>query len=138
MSETTTTSDTRATDDNTGWISAVIALLGGWLVVSAFLFEPPAANFWNDIIVGAAIGIIAGYNAIRTDDYEPVSTGAASLVALLGLWMVVAPFVFEVVTDAALWSDVATGALVAALGAYNAYQSRSAPRRSATAEPEGR
>lgn len=138
MSDTRATGDTRATDDNGGWISAAIALLGGWLVVSAFLFDPPAANFWNDIIVGAAIGIIAGYNAIATDDYETVSTGAASLVALLGLWMVISPFLFEVVTQAAFWSDVITGALVAALGAYNAYQSRSTTRRTATPEAGGR
>ena len=144
MSDTRTTTDTgtaddaRTTDDNTGWISALIALLGGWLVASAFLFDPPAANFWNDIIVGAAIGIIAGYNAIKTDDYETVSTGAASLVALLGLWMVIAPFIFETVTQVAFWSDIITGALVAALGAYNAYQSRSTARRTATAEAGGR
>ncbi|WP_132057897.1 SPW repeat domain-containing protein [Halorussus amylolyticus] len=138
MSETATTSDTTETGSTGGWISAIVALLGGWLVVSAFVFEPPAANFWNDIIVGAAIGIIAGYNAIKTDDYEAVSTGAASLVALLGLWMVVAPFVFETLTETAFWSDVITGALVAVLGGYNAYQSRSAPRRTATAEAETR
>jgi hypothetical protein len=135
MSETTTT-----TRDNTssGYISAMTALIGAWIVLSAFAYAPPAANFWNDIIVGAAIGIIAGYNAIKADDIEGVNTGAASLVALLGLWMIIAPFIFEVFTDGAFWSDVVSGLLVAALAGYNAYQSREAERPTRAAEPETR
>lgn len=140
MSETTTTTDRTATDDNSGWISAVVALLGGWLVASAFVYGDAisAANFWNNIIVGAAIGVIAGYNALKTDDYETINTGAASLVALLGVWMVVAPFVFDAVNDAVFWSDVVTGALVAVLAGYNAYYARSVDRRTRTAEAETR
>ena len=141
MSDTRTANDRATTDDDTigGWISAVVALVGGWIVLSAFLFAPmPAANFWNDIIVGAAIGIIAGYNAIKTDDFETISTGAAGLVALLGLWMILAPFVFETTTTLAFWSDVISGAVVAVLAGYNAYQARSTPRRTATAEAESR
>lgn len=137
MSETTTTTTTR--DDNIGgYVSALVALVGAWIVISAFLYEPPAANFWNDIIVGAAIGIIAGYNAFRADDVEGINTGAASLVALLGLWMVVAPFVFEVFADGAFWSDVVSGVLVAGLAGYNAYRARSTERQTRTAEAETR
>jgi hypothetical protein len=141
MSETTTTdreTTTRDDDGIGGYISAATAVLGGWIVISAFLYSPPAANFWNDIIVGAAIGIIAGYNALKTDDLEGINTGAASLVALLGLWMVIAPFIFEVLTDAAFWSDIVTGALVAVLAGYNAYRARSTERRTSTVEPEAR
>jgi len=136
MSETTTT--TNRDNSETGYISAVVALIGAWILISAFLYSPPAANFWNDVIVGSAIGIIAGYNALRADDVEGVNTGAASLVALLGLWMVIAPFIFEVFTDGAFWSDVVSGLLVAALAGYNAYQSRTTERRTRTAEPETR
>ena len=135
MSETTTRNRDNRSD---GYISAAVALIGGWIVISAFVYSPPAANFWNDIIVGAAIGIIAGYNAIKADDVEGINTGAASLVALLGLWMVIAPFIFEVFSDGALWSDVVSGLLVAALAGYNAYQSRTTERRTRTAEPETR
>jgi peptidoglycan/LPS O-acetylase OafA/YrhL len=134
MSETTTTRDNRST----GYISAAVALIGAWIVISAFVYSPPAANFWNDVLVGAAIGIIAGYNAFRADDVEGINTGAASLVALLGLWMVIAPFIFEVFSDGAFWSDVVSGLLVAALAGYNAYQSRETERRTRTAEPETR
>ncbi|UPV75115.1 SPW repeat protein [Halorussus limi] len=135
MSESTTTNG----DSNaSGYISAATAIIGAWIVVSAFLYAPPAANFWNDIIVGAAIGIIAGYNAVKADDREGINTGGASLVALLGLWMVIAPFIFETVFEGAFWSDVVSGALVAILAGYNAYQSRGTERRTRTAEPETR
>lgn len=136
MSETTTATD--RTDDMSGYISAAVALVGAWIVISAFVYSPPAANFWNDIIVGAAIGIIAGYNAVKSDDIEGINTGAASLVALLGLWMVVAPFIFETVTEGAFWSDIVSGAIVAALAGYNAYRARSVERRTRTAEAETR
>ena len=135
MSETTTRN---RGNRSTGYISAAVALIGAWIVISAFVYEPPAANFWNDVIVGAAIGIIAGYNAMRADDVEGINTGAASLVALLGLWMAIAPFIFEVFSDGAFWSDVVSGLLVAALAGYNAYQSRETERRTRTAEPETR
>ncbi|WP_276298929.1 SPW repeat protein [Halorussus lipolyticus] len=131
MSETTTDSDNTG-----GYISAATALLGAWLIVGVFVFSPmPDANFWNDIIVGGAIGTIAGYNAIQSDD-RGINTGAASLVALLGLWMVIAPFVFETTGAASFWSDVLTGALVAVLAGYNAYRSRETDRRATTAEAE--
>ena len=135
MSETTTTTRDNA---SSGYISAAAALIGAWIVISAFLYAPPAANFWNDVIVGAAIGIIAGYNALKADDVEGVNTGAASLVALLGLWMMIAPFIFEVFTDGAFWNDVVSGLLVAVLAGYNAYQSRETERPARTAEPETR
>ncbi|NEU55761.1 SPW repeat protein [Halorussus sp. MSC15.2] len=131
-------SETDRDNDISGYISAVTALVGGWIVLSAFVYSPPAANFWNDIVVGAAIGIIAGYNALKTDDFEGINTGAASLVALLGLWMVVAPFVFETVREGAFWSDIVSGAIVAVLAGYNAYQSRGTERRTPTAEADTR
>jgi hypothetical protein len=132
MSETTTTD---RGDEMGGYVAAATALVGAWIVISGFLYSPPPANFWNDVIVGAAIGIVAGYNALKADDPEGINTGAASLVALLGLWMVVAPFIFEA-TGGALWSDVVSGAIVAILAGYNAYRARETRRRAPTAEAE--
>lgn len=135
MSETTRTD---RGDGIGGYVSAVIALLGGWIVLSGFVYSPPPANFWNDVVVGAAIGIVAGYNAFNADDVEGINVGAASLVALLGLWMVIAPFVFPVESDAAFWSDLLTGGLVAVLAGYNAYRARSTDRRTRAADAETR
>ena len=139
MSETRndTVSDSR--DSNThGWISAAAALVGTWILVSAFIWDPiPAANFWNDIIVGGAIGTIAGYNAVKSSS-RGISASWSGLVALLGLWMIIAPFLFETTGAASFWSDVISGLLVAALAGYNAYAARGTTRQTTTAEPESR
>lgn len=44
----------------------------------------------------------------------------AGLNAILGLWLIVAPFVFGV-TGGSLWNAVIVGALIAIVGAYNWY-----------------
>lgn len=44
----------------------------------------------------------------------------AGLNALLGLWLIAAPFVFDVPT-AAMWNAVIVGGLIAVLGGYNYY-----------------
>jgi hypothetical protein len=81
----------------------------------------------------------------RTDDdvvaeYEPeeeqlewnprgVGKGASALVALLGLWIIAAPFVFDMVWETAFemleahfWSDIVVGLTLLVLGAYNYYR----------------
>ncbi|WP_158055712.1 SPW repeat protein [Halorussus halophilus] len=136
MSETT--NETRQTSNTQGWISAVAALLGTWLLVSVFVFDPiPEANFWNDVIVGGAIATIAGYNAVKSSS-QGISASWSGLVALLGLWMIIAPFLFETTGAASFWSDVISGLLVAVLAGYNAYAARETARRTTTAEPESR
>ena len=108
------------------WLSGVNALIGAWLVVSLFLLTRTSGGFsasaWNNIIVGAAVFLVAGYNYTRADEEQPGSVGASSLVALLGLWMLIAPFlVFNIDTATLFWSNVLSGLVVAVLGAFNAY-----------------
>jgi hypothetical protein len=49
-----------------------------------------------------------------------VNRTVAYSVALLGLWVLVAPFVFGV-GAAAMWNDVIVGAAITGLGGYNGY-----------------
>jgi ABC-type nickel/cobalt efflux system permease component RcnA len=126
--------DARGVDTNPGergkWISALVALLGLWLVVEPFLFEMTAVNFWNDIIVGLALIALGAYNYYRRADQRLGSVAVGVFVALLGLWLLAAPFVFGVdggaseATGATFWNDVVVGALVVILGAYSAYEAR--------------
>ena len=112
------------------WVSALVALIGLWLIVEPFLFEMNAANFWNDIIIGVALVVLGAYNYYRRADERLGSVAVGVFVALLGLWMIAAPFVFGTdlgVTEAtglAFWNDVVVGALVLILGAYSAYEAR--------------
>ena len=113
------------------WLSAIIALLGLWMIVEALWFDVVAAQFWNDVIVGALLLAVGGYNYYRRADEEIGSVAAASVAALLGLWLIAAPFLFgadagftEAVNDLAFWNDIVVGLLALALGAYSAYQAR--------------
>ena len=118
------------------WLGGLSALLGAWLVVVPFVFEVASdAVFWNHIIVGAAILVFSGYNAVTADETDSGSPWAASLSALLGLWMIASPFVFAMEVGTLYWNDIAVGILVAVFAGYNAYQARR-ERRAMTTEPE--
>lgn len=115
--------------ESTKWLSGINSLLGAWLVVSPFLLtvtgDELSASVWNNIIIGLAIFLIAGYNYYRQSKGLVASTGSAALVALLGLWMIIAPFVvFAVDTATMFWSNVITGALLTILAVYVAYEGR--------------
>lgn len=103
---------------NHRWIGGISALFGAWVFVSAFVFGMAGAHFWNDIVVGAAIFVLAGYSAGRAT----ANAWSSGLAALLGLWMIVTPFVYAGVGTAATWSGVISGIVVAVLSGYNAYR----------------
>ncbi|QLG64348.1 SPW repeat protein (plasmid) [Halorarum salinum] len=116
------------------WISAIIGLLGLWMILQAVLFELTPGQFWNDVIVGALLLAVGGYNYYRRADERLGNIGAAALAALIGLWLVASPFVFgagDTASGFAFWNDVLVGLSALVLGAYSAYKGRS--RRRATA-----
>ena len=133
MAETTTTRRTTAQRGNK-WLSGLASLFGAWIVVSPWVLgdELAAGSLWNNVIIGAAIFLIAGYNYYRLSKGLTVSVGGAALVALLGLWMIIAPFLAFEVEAALLWSNVISGIAVAGLSGYNAYAGREAPAGTAT------
>lgn len=113
------------------WLSAIIALLGAWMVLEAFLFDMVASQFWNDVIVGALLLGVGGYNYSRRGQDKVGSVGAAAIAALLGLWLIAAPFMFgwetgatEAVNPLTFWNDVVVGLIALAVGAFSAYAAR--------------
>jgi len=113
------------------WLSAVVALLGLWMIVEAVLFDLVATQFWNDIIVGALLLVVGGYNFKRRTDEQLGNLAAALVVALLGLWLIASPFMFgenagfaEATNDLGFWNDIVVGLLALGLGAYSAYEIR--------------
>ncbi|WP_323191931.1 SPW repeat protein [Halostella sp. PRR32] len=143
--DTTTTGDQRATDDRrtvddrtvdlrgSKLLAGLASLIGGWIAVSPFVYgdlggatQLDAAG-WNNIIIGAAIFLVAGYNFYRMSKDMNVSEAAAGLTLLLGLWIVVSAIaVFDMGTTGLLWSTVVSGLVAAAIGGYNAYKGRQA------------
>lgn len=124
------------------WVSGIIALAGAWLVFEAFALDVLLlGNFWNDVIVGVLLVVLGGYNYYRRSNEELGSTAVAGLAALLGLWLIVSPFVYavdvgtaELTTEMGFWNDVIVGLVVLALGAYSAYETRDVDVMSTAAE----
>ncbi|NEU56430.1 SPW repeat protein [Halorussus sp. MSC15.2] len=110
------------------YVAGANALLGAWLVVSVLVaFETEPAHFWNDVLVGGAVIVLATYNFAASGEYASVSVVASFVTALVGAWQVVAAVNFAslgATADLLFWSDAITGGLVLVLGAYNVYQGR--------------
>lgn len=135
MSETDTTRrrQTRRDDSGIMWLSGFVSLFGLWLILTVLVetldlavltFEFGAATdaaFYNNLVVGLAILLVAGYNFYRIATDHDSSMGAMGLVVLLGLWMIVMPFLIEVEANDAYWSNVVTGVIVAAGAAIATY-----------------
>ncbi len=137
MSERTTGGDRTAGTGGLGkWVSALVAVAGLWLVVQALVFGLVPANFWNDVVVGLVLIALGGYNYSERAGNRTANTAATTLVALLGLWLVAAPFVYSAeagFSQLGFWNDVLVGLLVLVLGAYSTYRAR----ESRTAVPAG-
>lgn len=133
MNETSAEAVTeRMTTRGMKWLGGVVAVLGLWIAASSFVFAGMSeASYWNNIIIGVAIFLIAGYNTYRLMSEMSVGVASTALVTLLGLWMIAAPFVFGVTLTMLLWSDAIAGALVAILAGYNTYVERKAEQAAA-------
>lgn len=103
------------------WLSAIIALVGLWVVASPFVFEATETATWNNTLIGTAIFLLAGYNFFRMTRDRLASVGVASLAVLLGIWVLVSPSVIEMGSNDLATSTTVSGLVVAALAAYNAY-----------------
>lgn len=113
------------------WVSALVALLGLWMIVEALWFDLIAAQVWNDVVVGVLLLAVGAYNYDRRAEERVGSMGAAVLVALVGLWLVASPMMFgadtgvtEAINDAGFWNDVVAGLIALVLGAYSANEIR--------------
>lgn len=107
--------------DTMQWVSAVVALIGLYIAGSPFIFEATEVALWNDLIVGGAIFLLAGYNNYRMMQNRLASVGAAALVVLLGLWAIATPYVIEMGSNELVTGTMVSGVIVVALSAYNTY-----------------
>lgn len=106
------------------WLSAVVALVGLWIGASPFLYGDTTIARWNNLAVGGAIALLGAYNFYRAYEGQFLHEGIAGTVALLGVWSIVAPVMLGFESRGLFWSTAVSGLVVAALSAYNAYESR--------------
>src|SRR6056297_3254165 len=101
------------------WVSGLAAIVGLWIVASPFVYEATNAAYWNNTLVGTGIFVLAGYNFYRMSRDHLGSVGVAALAALLGLWILVSPFVIDMGSGALSTSTTVSGIVVAILSGYN-------------------
>ncbi|NUB91349.1 SPW repeat protein [Haloterrigena sp. SYSU A558-1] len=112
--------------DTMQWLSALVAIIGLYVVASPFIFEATDQAIWNDTLVGTGIFLLAGYNFVRLSRDRLASVGVASLAVLLGLWLLVSPAVIEMGSSTLATGTAASGLAIAVLSAYNAYANNKA------------
>jgi hypothetical protein len=99
-------------EPETSWLSGVNLLAGLWLIVSAFLFGgfgEASGGAWNSLIVGIVIAALAASRAYRPD----AGSGLSWINAILGAWMIAAPFVYDYTFNAArTWNSIIVGFII--------------------------
>jgi hypothetical protein len=96
--------------------SGINILVGLWLVLAPWFLGYPRAYeaMWNDTAVGVAVLLLALIRAIAPTRFVGISRANM----LLGLWLILAPFVLDygrgglVFENVATWNDIVMGIVV--------------------------
>ena len=101
-----------------GWI---IGLAGLWEIVAPFVFGMTAttAFLWDAIIVGLALLVFGVWAALSNE--ETTVKYLNWINAVLGLWLIIAPFILGYSSaTVAMWNDIVIGLVALVLGAWAA------------------
>lgn len=110
-------SASRWTKDGTSWVNIV---LGMWVLISPFVLATQSfKTIWNNVLTGAVIGILA---LIRSRMHRP---GWSWLNLILGIWLVISPFVLFA-SGVAIWNNIIAGIIIAASALAHTYFKESA------------
>jgi hypothetical protein len=94
------------------WVNIIVAI---WVIISPFAFSIHSpSGMWNNVVTGTVVGILA---LVR---WSMQQTGWSWLNLILGIWLVISPFVFFL-SAAAMWNNVILGIMIAALALTNTY-----------------
>jgi SPW repeat-containing protein len=95
--------------------SWVNILLGSWVIISPVVLGIHSPKgIWNNVVTGVVVGILA---VIRWSMYQP---GWSWLNLILGIWLVISPFVL-LLSGPAMWNNVILGIIIAAFALTNTY-----------------
>jgi len=100
-------------------LSWLVAVAGLWALVSPFSLGYSAITMamWNAVIVGAVLIILAAGAALSRD--AGIDRNLDWINAVLGLWLVVSPFILGYsATMAALWNTIIVGLMVIVLAVW--------------------
>lgn len=97
--------------DNTSSIRSLAVLnfiFGIWLIISPYILGYQGSQAkWQSVIGGIVVAILAA-----TRYFAPSQLWASWVNALIGLWMIIAPFATSYNSHAAYWNQVIFGILI--------------------------
>lgn len=78
-------------------LSGFIVVLGLWMMAAPWLLDYGylTSAFWNSMIVGAAVVLIAAARIVLPNQFANISW----INAALGLWLILSPFIFGYGSD---------------------------------------
>ena len=98
--------------DGSSWINILLSI---WVIVSPFVLASHSSKtIWNNVVAGAVVGILA---LLRWGMHQ---TGWSWLSLILGMWLVISPFVLFL-SGPAMWNNVILGVIIAAFALTNTY-----------------
>ncbi|WP_323173828.1 hypothetical protein [Natrialba sp. PRR66] len=112
------------------WLSASIVLLGAIVIGQAIAVDIVPGQRWNAYLTGTALIAAGGYNYARRADRDLGSTGVAALSTIVGVWLVVSPFVIgldggrSATNEFSVAAMVGSGLLVVVIGSYSTVVTR--------------
>jgi hypothetical protein len=96
----------------TSWVNII---LGIWVLISPFVLALTLPRaIWNNVILGIVVGILAIIRCIVRNQ-----VGWSWINALLGLWLIISPFVLNFASTAGLANNVILGIIIGAFALSN-------------------
>jgi hypothetical protein len=107
-------------------LSWLVVLVGAWEVIAPFVLGYTMATgaLWDAIILGIGLIIFAGWAALSNE----ISTirGLNWINVILGVWLILAPFIIGYTSfAAALWNDIIVGIVAVVLAGWAAIEAPS-------------
>lgn len=102
--------------------AGLTAVLGTFVMISAAVFTITGWMGIHNVLVGAVTAFIAAFQAYRTGERWSPSIAFPAILALLGIWIAIAPILlFDVQRNLVLGINGVAGALIAILSLAGVY-----------------
>ena len=102
--------------------SGINIVAGLWLIIAPFVlgYSGMSGALWNDVVLGIGVAVLAIVRVGNPLQYEGISWTNF----VLGLWLIIAPFVIGYTDTAGLWNDIILGVIILSMAAWSAMSSR--------------
>lgn len=105
-----------AKDNSIRSLAGLNFLFGIWLIISPYIlgYQTSQAK-WQSVVAGILVAILA---AVRY--FSPTQVWASWVNAVIGLWMIIAPFATDYQATSSYWNQVIFGILILLVSLGNA------------------